>query len=267
MRITDDIVMLTVIPIKAARERGVFNLFDAITTSLAKSSSNLQNGDILVISTKYVSYSQGRCIPLDDVVCSQDGRTLGEKYGLGENMAETILRESDVIFGGVRGFVMAACGKILAPNAGIDMSNSDKKNAILYPVNPYAVAEQIRRMIFLKWSVHTGIILSDSRLAPVRAGTTGVAISCSGISPTEDKRGTMDLDGRPLLVTAQATADNIATIANHMMGEGAESTPLAIVRNSGAKMTGKRANPDTAAVSYEKCLYMRALRSDNAQSV
>ena len=259
--------MLTVIPIKTAREDGIFDLFGAITAALEKSDSNLQNEDILVVSTKYVSYSQGRCIPLDDVACSHDGVVLGKKYGIGEGMAETILRESDAIFGGVRGFVMAACGKILAPNAGIDMSNSDKKNAILYPVNPYAVAEQIRRMIFLKLSVHTGVILSDSRLAPARAGTTGVAISCSGISPTGDKRGTVDLDGKPLLVTSQATADNIATIANHMMGEGAESTPLAIVRNSGTMITGKRVKSDTAAVPYEKCLYMRALRSDNAQNI
>ena len=77
----------------------------------------------------------------------------------------------------------------------------------------------------------------------------------------------MDLDGKPLLVTSQATADNIATIANHMMGEGAESTPLAIVRNSGTTITGKRVKSDTAAVPYEKCLYMRALRSDNAQNI
>ena len=121
--------MLTVIPIKTAREDGIFDLFGAITAALEKSDSNLQNEDILVVSTKYVSYSQGRCIPLDDVACSHDGVVLGKKYGIGEGMAETILRESDAIFGGVRGFVMAACGKILAPNAGIDMSNSDKKNA------------------------------------------------------------------------------------------------------------------------------------------
>ena len=32
------------------------------------------------------------------------------------------------------------------------------------------------------------------------------------------------------------------------MGEGAESTPLAIVRNSGTMITGKRVKSDTAAV-------------------
>ena len=53
--------------------------FGAITAALEKSDSNLQNGDILVVSTKYVSYSQGRCIPLDDVACSHDGMILGIK--------------------------------------------------------------------------------------------------------------------------------------------------------------------------------------------
>ena len=62
--------MLTVIPIKVAREEDTFDLFCAITAALEKSDLNLQNGDILVVSTKYVSYSQGRRIPLDGVTCS-----------------------------------------------------------------------------------------------------------------------------------------------------------------------------------------------------
>ncbi|MDI1496183.1 MAG: Gamma-glutamyl ligase [Cenarchaeum symbiont of Oopsacas minuta] len=253
--------MLTVTPIKASKQCNMFNLFDAITLALKESEKTLQNGDILVVSTKYVSYSQGRRILLEDIQCSQDGRILGKKYGLDENMAEVILRESDIVFGGVRGFVMAVCGKILAPNAGIDMSNSEGNVAILYPTDPHTVAEQLRRKIFLKWHVHVGIILSDSRLAPARSGTTGVAISCSGISPTDDKRGTVDLDGRPLLVTVQATADNIATIANHTMGEGAESMPLTIVRDSKIAMTGKRSSIDDGTVPYEKCLYIRSIGS------
>ena len=108
--------MLTVIPIKVAREEDTFDLFCAITAALEKSDLNLQNGDILVVSTKYVSYSQGRRIPLDGVTCSHKGKMLGKKYGLDNDMAETILRESDVIFGGVRGFmgiIHAVCCKFI----------------------------------------------------------------------------------------------------------------------------------------------------------
>ena len=41
-----------------------------------------------------------------------------------------------------------------------------------------------------------------------------------------------DLDGNPLKVTFQATADNLASIANHKMGEGDDLHPIAIVRDS-----------------------------------
>ena len=41
-------------------------------------------------------------------------------------IAEVILRESDVIFGGISGFVITSSDNIMAPNAGIDKSNAKK---------------------------------------------------------------------------------------------------------------------------------------------
>ena len=55
-------------------------------------------------------------------------------------------------------------------------------------------------------------------------------------------RAKNDLDGNPLKVTFQAVVDNLASIANHKMGEGAESKPIAIVRDSGAKLTDRKIN-------------------------
>ena len=42
----------------------------------------------------------------------------------------------------------------MAPNAGIDKSTSQGK-LILYPDDPYLVAEQIKRKFFLDYNVHT----------------------------------------------------------------------------------------------------------------
>ena len=58
---------------------------------------------------------------------------------------------------------------------------------------------------------------------PARVGTVGVAIACSGIEPLSDLRGQKDLYGNPLKVTFQAVADDLASIANLKMGEGAEA--------------------------------------------
>ncbi|HXW02634.1 MAG TPA: coenzyme F420-0:L-glutamate ligase, partial [Candidatus Nitrosotenuis sp.] len=158
------------------------------------------------------------------------------------------------------GFVLTSSDNILAPNAGIDKSNVKKGTVILYPDNPYLVAEQIRRKILLNFGVSVGVIIVDSRLMPTRIGTSGVAIACAGLEPVQDMRGQKDLDGNPLKVTLQATADNLATIANHKMGEGSESTPIAIVRNSGARLTARKISPTEMAISSDLCVYVRGFQ-------
>lgn len=130
---------------------------------------------------------------------------------------------------------------------------------ILYPKNPYLVAEQIRRKIFLDKLIHVGVVLVDSRLMPGRIGTSGVALACAGIEPVLDMRSKNDLNGNPLKVTFQAIVDNIATIANHKMGEGAESKPFAIVRNSEAKFTDRKIDSEEMAISPDLCVYVRGL--------
>ena len=133
----------------------------------------------------------------------------------------------------------------------------------MYPFDPYLVAEQLRRKFFLKFSVHIGVIIVDSRLMPARVGTIGVAIACAGIEPVLDMRAQKDLDGNPLKVTFQAVVDNLASIANHKMGEGSESQPIAIVRDSGAKLTDRKIKQNEVAVSYDQCVYIRGLKNDD----
>ena len=257
---------LTVSAIKAERQTKKFDIFEVMETTLQKNKISLQNGDVLVISSKYVSNSQGRLIDLENVNASKDGIELSEKFQMKPKIAEAIIRESDVIFGGISGFVITSSDNIMAPNAGIDKSNAEKGKVILYPEDPYLVAEQIRRKIFLKHLVHVGIIIVDSRLMPARVGTTGVAISCAGIEPVNDMRAEKDLNGNPLKVTFQAVVDNLASIANHKMGEGSESKPFAIIRNSDAKLTDRKINPNELAVSHDQCVYVRGLRNSPQNS-
>ena len=250
---------LTVLPLLSKRMDGEFDVFETLFETLEKNNEKLQEGDVLVISTKFISNSQGRIIDLPSVIPSARGKEISETYQLKPQIAEIIIRESDKIFGGIGGFVITSADNIMAPNAGIDKSNAKKGKAILYPTNPYLIAEQIRRKVFLKSIIHIGVILVDSRLMPARIGTSGVAISCAGIEPVLDMRSKNDLDGNPLKVTFQAVVDNLATIANHKMGEGAESRPFAIVRNSGAKLTDRKINSSEIAIAPEQCVYVRGL--------
>jgi len=252
-------VPLTVLPLFSERKRERFDIFEALTETLDKNNERLQEGDVIVISTKYISNAQGRIIDLNNVKASIKGIDISKKFQIKAEIAEIILRESDKIFGGISGFVITSADNIMAPNAGIDKSNVKKGKIVLYPKDPYLIAEQIRRKIFLKFLIHIGVILVDSRLMPVRIGTSGVAISCAGIEPVLDMRSEKDLDGNPLKVTFQAVVDNLATIANHKMGEGAESKPFAIIRDSGAKLTDRKINPKETAISPDQCVYVRGL--------
>ncbi|MBI1662436.1 MAG: coenzyme F420-0:L-glutamate ligase [Nitrosopumilus sp.] len=252
-------MQLTVLPLLADRMSEKFDVFKVFLKTLEKNDVKMQDGDVLVISTKYISNSQGRVVDLENISISDEGLNVSKKYQLKPEIAEVVIRESDKIFGGIGGFVITSSNNIMAPNAGIDKSNAKKGKVILYPENPYLTSEQLRRKIFLKMGIHVGIILVDSRLMPARIGTSGVAIACAGIEPVLDMRSKKDLDGNPLKVTFQAVVDNLATIANHKMGEGAESKPFAIVRNSDAILTDRKIDPLEMAIDPDQCVYVRGL--------
>ena len=246
---------MKILPIKTSKKQSSFDLYEDLIESIKP--HVLETGDIIVISSKYVANSQGRLLDTAKTIPSQDAIDLAKKYKIDSKFAEIVLRESDQRLGGVTGFVLTSADHILAPNAGIDKSNAKKGTAVLYPDLPYKIAENLRKKIVLNLGVQIGIILVDSRLMPARAGTIGVAIAVSGLEPTQDVRGQKDLDGNPLRVTIKATADNLATIANHTMGEGAESTPIVIIKESGAKITARKIKPDEMAIPTDLCVYMR----------
>ncbi|MED5275716.1 MAG: coenzyme F420-0:L-glutamate ligase [Thermoproteota archaeon] len=249
---------LTVIPLTSEKKDGKFSFFDELKRILKKNKFSVKEGDVLVISSKFLSNSQGRILDIEKSKVCQKASKIAKKFDSNAKFMEIVYRESDNILGGVAGFVMSTTNGILAPNAGIDKSNSKGTKVVLYPEEPYKFAEDVKRKIFLELNLHVGVIIVDSRLMPARIGTTGVAIACAGIEPTKDLRGEKDLEGNPLKVTFQATADNLASIANHKMGEGDDLHPIAIVRDSNCELTDRRIVPEEMIIPYEQCVYIRS---------
>jgi coenzyme F420-0:L-glutamate ligase / coenzyme F420-1:gamma-L-glutamate ligase len=250
---------LTVLPIKSTLKKEQFDLFESLIIDLNNAGIIPVNGDVLVISSKYVANSQGRVLEYDKVAPSLDAEEIGKRFHIKSKIAEIILRESDTIFGGIPGFIITSSDNIMAPNAGIDKSNTQSGTVVLYPNEPYLIAEHLRRKFLLKYNVHVGIIIIDSRLMPGRVGTVGVAISCSGIEPTSDLRGEKDLHGNSLKVTFQAIADDLASIANLKMGEGSDVIPCVVIRDSDVRLTDRKIRESDMAISYEQCVYVRGL--------
>ena len=252
---------LTVIPLTSRKKDGKFRFFDELKKIFQSNKVKIENGDVIVISSKFVSISQGRVLNIDNSKVCEKAKQMSKRFNSNEKFMEIVFRESDNILGGISGFVMSSTDGILAPNAGIDKSNSKGTEIILYPIEPYKFAEELKRKIFLEFNLHVGVIIVDSRLMPARIGTTGVAIACSGLEPTEDLRGKKDLDGNPLKVTFQATADNLASIANHKMGEGDDLKPITIIRDSECELTDRRISSEEMIIPYKQCVYIRSFSS------
>ncbi len=77
------------------------------------------------------------------------------------------------------------------------------------------------------------LLLTDSGLSPRRLGVTAFALAIAGMDPTRSLIGSPDLFGKALRLTEEAIADQLATAANAVMGNAAECTPAAFIRDHG----------------------------------
>lgn len=122
-------------------------------------------------------------------------------------------------------------GMVLA-NAGIDQSNAGGK-CILLPRDSFASAAAIRRFLRARFRLkRLGVIITDSRVTPLRLGICGGAIGYAGFRGIRDDRGRPDLFGRRLEMTRTNVTDSLAAAAVLLMGEAAERKPLAVIERA-----------------------------------
>ncbi|MCZ7372614.1 MAG: coenzyme F420-0:L-glutamate ligase, partial [Candidatus Methanoperedens sp.] len=69
----------------------------------------------------------------------------------------------------------------------------------------------------------------------------------------EDMRGHKDLFGKPLLITRRATADNLVSAGQLIMGEADESTPAVLIRDAPVRFI--QGSEDIPIISRDECLY------------
>jgi coenzyme F420-0:L-glutamate ligase/coenzyme F420-1:gamma-L-glutamate ligase len=175
----------------------------------------LEDGDILVITSKIVSKAEGRIIEAadrEDAITAETKRLVASREHKGgtTRIVETHL-----------GLVMAA--------AGVDASNVPDGTIALLPLDPDASALALATSLRARLGVAVGVILSDTFGRPWRDGQTDVAIGAAGLHVVDDLRGSTDSQGRLLEVTVPAIADELAGAADLVKGKAA-GRPVAVVR-------------------------------------
>jgi len=242
--------MLKLIPVRCSIGQGE-------TSTLEKAIlNNAEDGDIVVIASKAVSYTENRLVRLSDVKPSAKAKAMAKKYNLEPKLAELVLSEADEVIGGFPGFITTIKFGTLCPNAGIDRSNVPAGFVILYPKDPKRSARNLVEKVRAKTGKRIGIVIADSRILPLRKGVTGIAIATHGFESLTDERGKPDLYGKKLKYTFRNVADMLASASELLMGESSEMTPIIIVRGLETRFTD---DDFVLNVKKEECLYMREL--------
>ena len=176
----------------------------------------LLDGDVVVVTQKIVSKSEGAMIEVDPA------DPLSHKPIVERESVRILRRRGDLIISETKhGFVCA--------NAGIDLSNVEQGWAALLPDDPDRSARRIRDAIKGRTGVEVAVIVSDTFGRPWRRGVTDVAIGSAGIIPVLDLRGSQDSYGRELQVTEVCIVDELAAAAELVMGK-ASGIPVAVIR-------------------------------------
>lgn len=204
-------------------------------------------GSILAITSKLLSLDENR--------------TASSKL----SKKELIIRESDHYLGEMGyGCHLAIKHGLLVASAGVDVSNSETGDFLLYPEDPFDSAQKLRSELRKRLQLREfGILITDSHTTPLRHGVQGITLAFSGFFPVTNLVGEKDIFGRPLKMTKTNNADALSAAAVLMMGEAAEQRPLALIRNAPVQFTDEDRKMDLVVPVDEdmyKPLYEKFLK-------
>lgn len=211
------------------------DLFELIEAGLAAAGETLADGDVLVLAQKIVSKARGRIVNLADVTPSEQALELAAATDKDPRQVEVILSEANDVVAHRPGVLVVEqkLGLVMA-NAGIDASNVEQEggseNVLLLPADPDGDCAGLRAEIKQRLGVTVAVVINDSVGRAWRTGTVGLAIGSAGLPALWDLRGNKDLFERTLEVSMQAVADELASAASLVQGQGSEGQPVVLIR-------------------------------------
>jgi coenzyme F420-0:L-glutamate ligase len=186
----------------------LYAMFDEYVT-------DIQEGDVILVSSKIVAIDEGRCVKNGDI----------DKDALMRDEA-VFLIERDYWKSPIT----------VVHNAFIGTSGIDESNAggylIFLPEDPFASAKKIHLYLRERFNIkNIGVIITDSHSQPMRYGASGISVGFWGFQPLKDCRGEIDLFGKEMKIETANIVDGLSAAATVVMGEVAECQPVVIARD------------------------------------
>jgi len=254
---------LVFIPLRLPLVEEGDDLVGLILEAVEREGEEIENGDVLVVTSKVISKARGYLARVEDyepslrsrLVSLLSGRDAREiemirrhsvrlLYWLkAEEIEEMVGREDLRLIGVRRGIAVEMLREARAiiaaehpkagalSDAGIDWSNCPEGVVCLFPEDPDAEAEELRREIKERTGREVGVVVTDTTaLFPRRKCTTDLAVGVSGIPCMYIGMGAPDLYGRPKFGGLDCVADALAMGASLLMRQAGEGIPAVLVK-------------------------------------
>lgn len=183
---------------------------------LISSIKYLKENTVVAVTSKVVAIGEGRCLPIKSFDKDQVAINEADKYIPRELVPNSLIMHT-------------IKNNMLVASSGVDESNG-AGYYILWPKDSQKSAKNIWNFLREKYKVkNLGVVITDSRLVPLKRGVVGISIGFFGFKPLKDYRGKKDLFGREFRMETSNMPDSLATAAVLEMGEGDEMQPLAII--------------------------------------
>ena len=240
------------------------------------------DGDVLVVSSKLVSFFEGGLVRLEDVQPSRKARFLGRAFDRDPKKLQVLMETGRVLIvlplkrilaipsvrrtmverspnpeAMLRGFSSVNKNTFIVrthaayiDEAGIDHTNSPEEFVTLLPEDPCRLSREIREGIQDEFGVKVAVILTDTATSVGRVGSQDVAIGYSGIDPITRETFVPDLFGIPRAGGIDLVIDSISGMAGLVMGQTIEKTPIVVVRGLSYQPERSDELPGMEAVSW-----------------
>src|SRR3990167_2390849 len=150
----------------------VFTESEDLVQFIVRHVPKLKNGSVLAVTSKVVALAEGSVVRAtssrakEAIIRAESEWQLQAKYG------KLTLKDG-----------------LLMWNAGVDESNA-KGNIILLPEDSFKSAQKLLLKLKQLYKVKLmGVVITDSRVIPLRAGVVGVALGYAGFKGLRDYRG------------------------------------------------------------------------------
>lgn len=210
------------------------NIGAIICEAVEKENFFLEDGDVVVVTSKIVSKAEGRLVDTSKIKPSKEAVSLSEKIEIDPKNLEVILKETRRILIARPDLLLTEHNLgFLCTKAGVDSSNTipgpKGKVVSLLPKNSDASAREIRQTIGRKTGKKIAVIINDTFGRADRKGSVGMAIGISGIAAVFIPPTKEDIHGKKRHPEI-AQIDEIAAAASLIMGQTNECRPVVIVR-------------------------------------